>query len=547
MTQPNESRPRAHSSWLGKAALPVVFCLLTNLCVQPAVIAQESETRTFEDLTSRVYQQTYMAQKKDGFRPFKADVRVVDNVAYFNVEFQNSKPLAGFVAKHNIDDAKFGAISKDLLRQGYTLSCHEVYLVEGRNLHLAYWRQEADDELGTIWKPNDKVPANGRTSRHFRALDKTFEDYLKKHQLPGATVAVSYRGKVIYERGFGYSDLDTKEEMKRNSLMRIASVSKPITGAAVMKLVDKGKLKLDAPVFDLLDITPMDPKTVDARLKDITVRHLLHHTGGFDRDQSYDPMFKPYEMSEALKKDLPIDTNDVIRYMMSQPLDFDPGERKSYSNFGYCVLGRVIEKVSEQTYVDYVQAEILNPAKARGMQIGTSLEQDRVKREVKYFLRKQIYRPSVVAPDVGKLVKRQYGGTNVPLMDAHGAWISSAADLTRFAMAFDNPKRCPLMRDAAVNEMFAVPDYLNIRPDKRGRLRYYASGWNIVRWDKGFNAYHGGALAGTSTLLVRRSDGFNWAVLFNCRKTSEGQEAKGKIDALMHGAVDAAAKSLRLK
>ncbi len=517
----------------------VLFCLCRPSFGGPL----QSENKTIKDLTSNQYQQTYMRQKELGFRPFDGKVRVKNDVAYFDIQFEKANSVGGFVAKHGIDDARFEELTADLKNKNYVLTCHQTYVIKKRRFHLAYWNRKPGKKLGTIWKADAKIPASGKTGARFKALDDLFVGYLKKHQLPGATVAVSYRGKVIYNRGFGYADVDTQEKMTSRSKMRIASVSKPITAAAIMKLADEGKLKLSTPVFEFLEFSPMDPKTVDQRLKEITIQHLLHHTAGFDRGQSYDPMFKPYEMSKALNKSLPIDTKDIIRYMMSQPLDFDPGERMAYSNFGYCLLGRVIEKVSDRTYEEYVQAEILKPVKARGMEIGTSLEQDRAKNEVKYFLREQTYFSAVVAPEVGSLVKRQYGVTNVPIMDSHGAWISSAADLVRFAMAFDDPKRCRLMSESAVNEMFAAPDYLDLKPDSKGRQRYYANGWNVVRGSFGFNSYHGGALAGTSTLLVRRSDGYSWAILFNCRKTPDGKEATSEIDSLMHRAVDAASKS----
>ena len=202
--------------------------------------------------------------------------------------------------------------------------------------------------------------------------------------------------------------------------MRIASVSKSITGVAIMQLAGKRKLNLDQPVFDLLKFDPMDPTTVDPDLKKITIRHLLHHTGGFDRQESYDPMFQAKKMVKALGKELPISHEDIIRYQMSQPLDFVPGEKFAYSNYGYCLLGRVIEEVTGDTYEDYVKANVLKPIGVRNMKIGKALERDRDEDETKYYLRIQTNFPCTVAPDIGKIVKRQYGVSDVSLMESHG-------------------------------------------------------------------------------------------------------------------------------
>ena len=510
-----------------------------------ALEAQDKpERKSFKGLTSTQYQKTFTESIKQNYRPVKAKVTVEKDQPLFDVEFKKQSYYGGFTARHNLDDSTYLKFSRQMKAQGYKLYVHEVYFVKGTRLHLAYWTQPPATKLGEIWKPDSTVPAFGKTSRKFQVIDQTFKSYLKKHQLPGATVAISYRGKLIYERGFGYADIETKEAMKPNALMRIASVSKPITGAAIMQLVERGKLKLDDKVFEILDHQPRDPKKVDKRLKDITVRYLLNHAAGYDRKKSYDPMFKPYVMSKALKKKLPINTNDIIRYMMSEPLDFTPGERYAYSNYGYCLLGRVIEKVSGLSYEEYVKRNILKPVGVTRMKIGKTVEQDRATGEVKYYLRTQNYYPAVDGPEIGKFLKHQYGAFNVPIMDSHGAWIASARDLVKFASAFDKPESCPLMKADSVRQMFERPSYLKIKKNSKGVERYYAAGWSIVRWDRGLNSYHNGALPGTSTMLVRRHDGFNWAVLFNCRKTPRGKDAVSEMDGLMHRGTDAIKKNM---
>src|SRR4051794_24047417 len=155
-------------------------------------------------------------------------------------------------------------------------------------------------------------------------------DFLRAHQAPGAALAVARNGKIVYARGFGYSDVAKKEKVDPDALFRIASVSKPITAAAVMQLVEKGKLKLDEPAFKLLDIKPHLEKDakVDPRLAQITIGQLLRHTGGFDRDASFDPMFRPIVIARATGTAAPASQRAIIQYMMGRPLDFDPGTKE---------------------------------------------------------------------------------------------------------------------------------------------------------------------------------------------------------------------------
>ena len=189
--------------------------------------------------------------------------------------------------------------------------------------------------------------------------------------------------------------------------------------------------------------------------------------------------------------------------MLSQPLDFTPGERHAYSNYGYCLLGLVIEKLTGKSYASYVTDEILNPVKITRMQIGLGPLEDRAEGEVRYHMRKQVLAKACIGDRIGEQVPRQYGGFNLRNMDAHGAWIASASDLVKFASQLNQPKRCKWMNADSVMQLFAKPDYLGLGERVKGKsMRYYAAGWKIVETDRGFNAYHGGSLSGTSTTPV---------------------------------------------
>ena len=362
---------------------------------------------------------------------------------------------------------------------------------------------------------------------------------MSARKIPGGALAMVRNRRLVYARGYGWADGEAKVPARPESLFRIASVSKPVTGVAVMKLVEDGRLKLDAPAFPLLGLQPAiasfrDP---EPRLRAITVRQLLQHTGGWDREKSFDPMFRPRRIAEAIHVPAPASAVNVIRYMLSQPLDFDPGSRYAYSNFGYCVLGRLIEKVSGRTYEQYVREKILAPIGVTRMRIGASLAGKQAAGEVRYYASSDGLEPNVF-PGGPEKVPAPYGSFHLEAMDAHGGWIASVLDLARFAAALDDPAKCPLLRAGTLAEMYAPPPAPVSRMEN-GALAsaYYGAGWSVRPVEKTgrANYWHNGSLPGTSSLLVRRHDGLSWAALFN-RRSEDKDLPDSAIDGALHRA-----------
>jgi N-acyl-D-amino-acid deacylase len=302
------------------------------------------------------------------------------------------------------------------------------------------------------------------------SYDRLMADLMKRYDLPGGAVAVSRNGQIVFSKGYG---------VNADALFRIASISKPFTAVAILKLVEEGKLRLD-------DKALTEP-AADPRHAAITIRQILHHTGGWDRDASFDPMFRGLGAPP-----------EIIRYMLRQKLDFDPGTKYAYSNFGYCVLGRIIERVSGVSYEEFVKREVLKPAGITRMKIGRSAESDEAAGEVTYHAR------GPMSP---------YGGFNLEAMDAHGGWIASAVDLVNFVNAIDGRRGKPLLTKASIAELKSRP----APPLPQETPAWYGLGFDIRPAGKDANWWHGGSLPGTTTLLVRTHHGFAWAALFNAR------------------------------
>jgi CubicO group peptidase (beta-lactamase class C family) len=258
-----------------------------------------------------------------------------------------------------------------------------------------------------------------------------------------------------------------------------------------MKLVEEGKLSLSDKVFGSGSIlgTAYGTTPYKSGITSITVQHLLEHTaGGWDNDGgdgSSDPMFTNSSLSQ----------DKLISWVLdNMPLDNTPGDKYEYSNFGYCVLGRIIEKKTGQSYANYVKTQILTKAGISDMHIAGDTKDDKRRNEVVYY---------------GQNNENPYG-MKVARMDAHGGWIASAIDLARLLIRVDGfSTKTDLLKSTTIDTM-TTPCAVNAG---------YAKGWSV---NSANNWWHGGSLPGTQAVMVRASNGFCWAILVNTRSKKDG-------------------------
>jgi len=385
----------------------------------------------------------------------------------------------------------------------------------------------------------DQAPHNVASSDEqagFENYDRRMSAFMQKHRFPGASIAVTNGGRLVFAKGYGYSDVATGEKVETDSLFRIASISKPITAIAILQLCEQGKLQLEDPVFSLLGIRLNAEKKngSDPRLAEITVQHLLQHRGGWDRNLSFDAMFKSISFAQQQGVAPPATQEVVIQAMLKQPLDFSPGERYAYSNFGYCLLGRVIERLSGMSYESFVKQNVLDPVGATGMRLGATRLDDRVEKEVRY------YHPgtgtSVFNHDLKLEVPHPYGAWYLEAMDSHGGWLASASDLAKFAAALDDPANCPILTPESMALMHQRPEgAAGYREDGTEKPVYYSLGWsNRVVGPQKLNHWHTGSLPGTATILIRRHDGKNFVALLNARVSPTSPHLGREMDRLLH-------------
>jgi CubicO group peptidase (beta-lactamase class C family) len=356
-------------------------------------------------------------------------------------------------------------------------------------------------------------PISGQPVPGVAAHDTYWSEFIARWKIPGASIAVMKDGRLVYARGFGYSDLEKKQIVQPDSTFRIASVSKTITSALVLRLVQDGKLSLETRVMDVLkDIVPFGGKLGDPRWSQITIKMLLAHTAGFDMQKKPDPMFRVVDVAKKLNVASPASANDVLRYMMSLPLDFEPGTKYVYSNFGYSVLGRIIEKITGQPYGAHAKS-VLAQYGIKGMDLGRTLLKDRLPGEVRYYDQSE-----------NRMFKSIFTGSNEPApflnggswshetLDSHGGWVASSADLLRFSRTVFGPGENRLLNDASVQVMSAKSDL-----SAEDATFYAALGLRSYPKYAPNALWHDGRLPGTRALLIHTKDNIDAVALFNTR------------------------------
>jgi CubicO group peptidase (beta-lactamase class C family) len=181
-------------------------------------------------------------------------------------------------------------------------------------------------------------------------IDSLMNTLFSTHDFNG-NVLVAEKGKILYSHSFGFANEKTKEKLTVNSIFETGSVSKQFTAMAIMILKEKGKLNLDD------EIKKYIPEL--SNYKNITIRNLLNHTGGFpDYMEIMDSLFDKSKI--ATNKDI------VALYSKYKPkVLFEPNSKFEYSNTGYAFLATIIENVSRLTYAEYLRKNIFKPLKMK--------------------------------------------------------------------------------------------------------------------------------------------------------------------------------------
>jgi CubicO group peptidase (beta-lactamase class C family) len=291
-------------------------------------------------------------------------------------------------------------------------------------------------------------------------VDQLVTAAMRQQQIPAMTVAAAIADRIVYSRAFGAADLENAVPATTETLIRTGSISKPISAAAAMTLVDAGMLDLDAPVQKYCAPFPRQPWP-------ITTRELLSHTAGIRH-------YKKGEIESTRHYErMP----DGLAIFAGDKLLFKPGAAYSYSTYGYTVAGCVIEGASGERFQDYVAEHVLKPA---GM-------------------------THTFVDDVFEIVPHRARGyqkidgqvKNAGLMDSSykipgGGYVTTAEDLVRFAQALMDGK---IVTPGTLARMWTPVEI-------PGGTSNYGLGFGVLMVDGEKYVSHGGGQQGTSTSMV---------------------------------------------
>lgn len=355
------------------------------------------------------------------------------------------------------------------------------------------------------------------------AFDRTVERFLKRWEIMGASIAIMKDGKLLYCKGFGWADKEQNVPMEVKHIFRIASISKLITATGVMKLYESGKLSLDDKVFGengiLCDSIFSNIK--DARIKQITVEHLLRHQGGYSI-RAGDPLFNEVSVAQQLGIQPPVSFDNMVRYAAETRLRYRPGDGNMYSNLGYVVLSKVIEKVSGIPYETFIQDSILHPIGCMDMHVGYSFYEKRYPNEVRYYEPEDTELVELFDGS-GQLVPRCYGGCDLQVLSGAGGWVASPTELMKFITAIDPQDSKPDILQAKTIAYMTETD-----------KAHYPIGWMQTTESNDWSRT--GSLSGSSAMLKRQHDGFTWVFITNTSSWS-GSRFPSKISAMMKQAL----------
>ena len=319
-------------------------------------------------------------------------------------------------------------------------------------------------------------------------IDEYITHEMDSQHIPGLSLAVVRNGRLVLAKGYGKASVELDAPTTPATLFALASVSKQFTAAAIMLLVEQGKVGLNDPLTNYFSWVPKE-------WGEVKVRHLLTHTSGI-REEEHKGDFLEWEREEHNQE-------EIVRTAFG-PLLARPGEKYRYSNTEYRVLGMLIEKVSGQSYWDFLEQHIFHP-----LGMGATRNSD----------------PGTVIPNRargygfsgGHLINRDPVSASAAF--STGALISSVLDMAKWDAALNSEM---LLKRSSLEEMW-TPVRLS-----DGTTSNYGFGWFLEPVKNHKAVAHGGDMPGFTSFIWRFiDDRLTVIVLANCETASTGRMALG--------------------
>ncbi len=285
------------------------------------------------------------------------------------------------------------------------------------------------------------APRIGTTTPERRAMLAALDSYADAHDVPTFLATVNPPDGARFSVGRGFLDRSGDRPIEPDALFRIASLSKPITAAATRHLVAETEHTLADPFLPLVDVEAPAGEVRDSRLADATIRDLLTHQAGWDRIETFDPIFAPWRVVRELGIAPPPTARDYARFVLDRPLQFAPGTRRQYANVGYLFLGLLIEAISGKSYQSFVAETVFDRAgiDPSDFQPGRTRPAWRPERETWYAA--AFVCPDITSPEYLRLVRCPNGGFPEEAMTALGGHVATPAAYDRFMAVYDRHGR----------------------------------------------------------------------------------------------------------
>ena len=334
-----------------------------------------------------------------------------------------------------------------------------------------------------------------------RRFDASINRFMRYWGIRGGSFALMRNDSLLYAKGYGFANTQDSIPCEVKNIFRVASVSKLLTAVAVMHLEETGKLSTQDFVFGengiLNDSLFLNYR--DKKITKITVEHLLRHTSGFSNPHG-DAAFNMELVAQFLGKPLPLSMDDMVLYATKNRLRAVPGGRFNYSNLGYIVLSKIIEKASGLPYETYIKDSILAPIGCYDIHLANNYSEGFRENEVAYYEVKEAELvPAYDGSDT--LVMKSLGGNDVRGLYGAGGWVASPVELLKLVSAIN---KCPVRKDFLSPESidFMTPYGKNAKP----------AGWASSSSNFWLRT---GSMSGTSALIKAQKDGYSWVFISN--------------------------------
>jgi len=369
--------------------------------------------------TASGYQTWFNAFREVPLRP--GFVTLSEQQLYFSA-FRDD-PIGEWQARHNMTGDAYQGAFNDFTEQGFYPIC-----VQGGG-------QGASTRYAAIFaKQHTPLPRKWTVrGTGLARFDAAVKQFMLANGVRAGQLSVAKDGVFKAQRAYTWAD-GGYPVTETTSLMRIASLSKMFTCACVQQLYDDKVLTEGTKVFAKLGITAkaLASQTVDPRVDDITVEHLVDHEGGWDSTTAGDYVFKMRQIAKDLGLGGPAAKADLVRYVYGEPLQFKPGSKSQYSNIGYTTLAYLVEKTTGQTYESYLRNTVLKPDAITEVRLARTLRSQRLAGEVSYDDPNVGW--SAAEPTKEKLTAFCHGGEGwrTEAMDGGGGLCATANALVRF-------------------------------------------------------------------------------------------------------------------